>query len=66
MSEPTESPNTRALDKAVKELLKDAADQNFDELVLERRRKAVMVAISWEKVRHAILDNDDGFNPEDL
>lgn len=61
-----ESPNTKALDKAVKELLKDAAEKVVDELAIERRRKAIMVAIQWEKVRNNILGGEDEFNPEDL
>jgi len=66
MSDEKESPNTKALDLAVKTLLKDSAAENVDELAIERRRKAIMTAIAWEKVRHAILDKDDGFNPEDI
>jgi hypothetical protein len=61
-----ESPNTKELDKAVKALLKDAADKDSDDLLVERRRKAIMTAISWEKVRNAIMDKDDTFEPENL
>jgi hypothetical protein len=61
----TESPNP-TLDKAIKELLKDSGDENADELRIERRRKAIMTAIQWEKVRHAIVDKYDHFNPDDL
>lgn len=61
-----ESPNTRALDKAVKELLKDASDKDADEIWIERRRKAIMTAISWEKVRHGITGADDPFDPDQM
>ena len=60
-----ESPNA-ALDKAVKDLLKDSANKESDELMIERRRKAIMTAISWEKVRHAILEKDEGFDPSEI
>jgi hypothetical protein len=61
-----ESPNTKALDTAVKKLLTDSAATQVDELAIERRRKSIMTAIAWEKVRHAIMDNDDGFDPGDI
>lgn len=60
-----ETPN-RELDKAVKELLKDAANKEIDELLVERRRKSIMVAISWEKAKYAILGKDDEFDPQDI
>lgn len=60
-----ETPN-RELDKAVKELLKDAANKEIDELLVERRRKSIMVAISWEKAKNAILGKDDEFDPQDI
>jgi hypothetical protein len=60
-----DSPN-KELDKAVKELLKDAANKDSDELLVERRRKAIMTAISWEKVKNAIMEKDDQFDPQDI
>jgi hypothetical protein len=60
-----ESPNA-TLDKAVKDLLKDSGDEKVDELRIERRRKAIMTAIQWEKVKNSIMDKDEDFNPEDL
>lgn len=60
-----ETPN-RELDKAVKELLKDAANKEIDELLVERRRKSIMVAISWEKAKNEILGKDDEFDPQDI
>jgi hypothetical protein len=60
-----DSPNS-ALDKAVKELLKDAANKESDELLIERRRKSIMVAISWEKTKNAILGKDDDFDADNI
>jgi hypothetical protein len=60
-----DSPNA-ALDKAVKELLKDAANKESDELLIERRRKSIMVAISWEKTKNAILGKDDDFDADNI
>jgi hypothetical protein len=61
-----ESPNTKALDTAVKALLKDAADKDSDDLLVERRRKAIMTAIAWEKVRRAIMGDDDEFDKDSI
>jgi hypothetical protein len=60
-----ESPNS-ALDKAVKDLLKDAADPKADELSIERRRKSIMTAIGWEKVKHSIVEGDEKFDPDGI
>lgn len=60
-----ETPNSQ-LDKAVKALLKDAENKEVDELMIERRRKSIMVAISWEKAKNAILGKDDDFDPQDI
>jgi hypothetical protein len=65
MSEDT-TPNTKSIDKAVKDLLKDAAAKDADEISIERRRKSIMVAISWEKVRHGITAADEPFDPDSM
>lgn len=56
----SESPNS-TLDTAIKKLLKDSEDQPFD-----MRCKAMNSAISWEKVKHAILDKDSEFDVDSL
>ena len=61
-----ESPNTGAIDLAIAGLLRDSHTKEFDELLFERRRKAIMVSIQWEKVRHAIMEEDDGFEPDSI
>lgn len=61
----SESPNT-TLDASVKKLLKDSEDKAVDELLLDRRRKAILAAISWEKVKNAILDKDDPFDSDSI
>lgn len=60
-----ESPS-RELDKAVKDLLKDATAAGVDELKFERQRKAVMAAVSWFKVKHGIMSKDDDFDPDGI
>lgn len=63
MSDETPS---RELDKAVKDLLKDAGATGVDDLKFERQRKAVMAAVSWFKVKHGIMSKDDDFDPDSL
>jgi hypothetical protein len=55
-----DSPN-KSLDTAIKKLLKDAEDQPFD-----MRIKALNTAIAWEKVKAALKDKDDEFDPDSL
>jgi uncharacterized protein (UPF0335 family) len=55
-----ETPN-KELDKAIKELLKDAKDQPFD-----MRCKAISTCIAWEKAKNAILGKEDGFDPDEI
>jgi hypothetical protein len=61
-----ESPN-KTLDASIKKLLKDSETAGFDELILERRRKAILAAITWERAKHAILNKGEGgFDPDEL
>ena len=55
-----DSPNT-ALDKAIKEMLKDLKDQPFD-----MRCKGLNTAIAWEKAKNAILGKDDDFDADSI
>jgi len=55
-----DSPNA-SLDRAIKAMLKTAQTQPFD-----MQLKALNTAINWEKVRRAILGNDDPFDPSEL
>jgi hypothetical protein len=55
-----ESPN-KAIDLAIKKLLKDMEGQPIDVQV-----KVVNSAVNWEKCKHAILDKDAEFDPDSL
>lgn len=54
------SPN-RKIDKAINALMKGVEDLPPDVAV-----KIVMAAITWEKVKAKINEDDSGFDPESL
>jgi hypothetical protein len=55
-----ESPS-KELDRAIKEALKRSQSEPFDMQI-----KALNTAVSWYKVKHAIMSKDDDFDPDDI
>lgn len=63
MSEP-KSPNV-AIDKAIKQLMKDMDDKEASPDQLKARVAVLATAIKWEQVKHNIKDEGD-FNPDNI
>jgi len=56
----TESPNVD-IDKAIKALMAKISEDPTDVAV-----KVLNTAIAWEKAKHAIVDKETPFNPDDI
>jgi hypothetical protein len=54
------SPN-KTIDKLLKDLMKKCDEQPIEVAV-----KVIAQAISWEKVKHRIMDDDEEFDPDNL
>jgi hypothetical protein len=62
MSEDKETSQTRAIDRALKKMM---AKLDGDEMPPETKVKVITAAISWEKVKHSIKDQEE-FDPDSL
>lgn len=64
MAKDKDSPNAD-IDKAVKDLLKEASAENAAPEVIRAKASVINVAISWEKVKHHIKEDGD-FDPNNI